>query len=97
MFLEGARWDVKKHLLAWPKPKELYSDVPVMQLVPIPDRETPTTGIYNCPTYKVVSRSGTLSTTGHSTNFVMYIEFATKEHEEVWIRGGVAAFLSLRY
>ena len=69
----------------------------MMQLVPIANRETPTTGIYNCPLYKVVSRRGTLSTTGHSTNFVMYVEYASKENEDIWIRGGVAAFLSLRF
>ena len=47
--------------------------------------------------YKVESRRGTLSTTGHSTNFVMYIELPSKEQEDTWIRAGVAAFLSLRY
>jgi dynein heavy chain len=69
----------------------------MMQLVPIADRVSPTDGIYNCPLYKVESRRGTLSTTGHSTNFVMYIELPSKEIEDTWIRGGVAAFLSLRY
>jgi dynein heavy chain len=69
----------------------------MMHLVPIADRVAPTDGIYNCPLYKVESRRGTLSTTGHSTNFVMYIELASKEIEDLWIRGGVAAFLSLRY
>jgi dynein heavy chain len=68
-----------------------------MQLVPIADRNPPNEGIYNCPLYKVESRRGTLSTTGHSTNFVMYIELPSKEIEDTWIRGGVAAFLSLRY
>jgi len=97
LFIEGARWDSKKHIINWPHPKELYSDIPLMHLVPVVNREPPKEGIYNCPLYKVVSRAGTLSTTGHSTNFVMFIEFASKEHEEVWIRAGVAAFLSLRY
>lgn len=32
LYLEGARWDSKKHLLGWPKPKELYSDVPLIHL-----------------------------------------------------------------
>jgi len=41
MFLEGARWDSKKHHIGWPKPKELYSDIPLMHLVPNPNREPP--------------------------------------------------------
>jgi dynein heavy chain len=69
----------------------------MLHLLPIEDRVKPTEGIYNCPLYKVVSRRGTLSTTGHSTNFVMYIELASRETEELWVRAGVAAFLALRY
>lgn len=53
--------------------------------------------VYNCPCYKVISRTGTLSTTGHSTNFIMYIQIPSKTNEDVWVRGGVATFLSLRY
>lgn len=71
--------------------------LPMIQLLPQPDRKTPETGIYNCPVYKVVSRRGTLSTTGHSTNFVMMFEMPSDKEEEVWIRAGVAAFLALRY
>ena len=77
--MEGARWDYKKHLIANPYPKELFSDLPLMHLYPIEDRAVPEEGIYNCPLYKVESRRGTLSTTGHSTNFVMYIELPSKE------------------
>lgn len=49
------------------------------------------------PVYKVLSRTGTLSTTGHSTNFVMKIEVPTNIPEKVWIKAGVAAFLALRF
>jgi len=97
MFLEGARWDYQHHRLTESKPKELYSDVPLIWLVPKSDRLPPQEGIYNCPLYKVVSIAGTLSTTGHSTNFVMFMEFPSKEVEDVWIRAGVATFLALRY
>lgn len=65
--------------------------------LPKHNRVKPVTGIYNCPLYKVLSRSGTLSTTGHSTNYCMMIEIPSREDEEVWIRAGVALFLSLRY
>ena len=71
--------------------------LPMLLLLPQADRKVPETGIYNCPVYKVVSRKGTLSTTGHSTNFVRFMEMPTDESEEVWIRAGVAAFLALRY
>lgn len=97
MYLEGARWDFKKHMLTTSKPKELYSDMPLILILPLIDRVTPKEGIYNCPLYKVLSRRGTLSTTGHSTNFVMMLELPSKEHEDIWIRAGVAAFLSLSY
>lgn len=40
------------------------------------DRDAPETGIYKIPLYRVISRTGTLSTTGHSTNFVMFFELA---------------------
>lgn len=97
MFLEGAKWNPQSHMIEDPMPKELYSDLPLMHLIPVADRIAPELGIYNCPLYKVVSRAGTLSTTGHSTNFVMFMELVTVRNEDVWIRAGVAAFLSLRY
>lgn len=55
--------------------------LPMMLLLPEADRKVPESGIYNCPVYKVVSRRGTLSTTGHSTNFVMMFEMPTDKPE----------------
>lgn len=46
--------------------------------MPVPNRGQPTDGIYRCPVYKILSRAGTLSTTGHSTNFVFWIEIPVK-------------------
>ena len=74
LFLEGARWDKRKKTLTDPRPKELFSPMPVIHLQPQVDREMPTKGIYRCPVYKILTRTGTLSTTGHSTNFVFWLE-----------------------
>lgn len=81
IFLEGARWDSNTHKLGECLPKELFSNLPLMHLVPKENRVVATTGIYNCPLYKVVSRAGTLSTTGHSTNFVMFLELVSDQTE----------------
>lgn len=97
MYLEGCKWDYETHRLADSDPKKLFVDLPMMFLVPVPERAEPDTGIYKCPLYKVLSRTGTLSTTGHSTNFVMFLELPTSEEEDLWIKAGVATFLALRY
>ena len=96
MFLEGARWNYETHLLDNSLNRELYTDVPLIHMVPVPNREPPKSGIYNAPLYKVLSRQGTLSTTGHSTNFVLMVELPTKEDESKWIKAGVAMFLALK-
>lgn len=74
LFLEGCKWDYTTSQLAESDPKKLFVDLPLIHLVPVAERAKPTTGIYECPVYKVLSRTGTLSTTGHSTNFVMWFE-----------------------
>lgn len=74
LFIEGARWSKETHGLEDPIPKELYAVMPPLHLQPVQNRVSPTEGIYRCPVYKILSRAGTLSTTGHSTNFVVWIE-----------------------
>mgnify|MGYP000067473068 CR=1 FL=1 len=107
LFLEGARYDAETKAVNDSLPKQLYTELPPLHLLPIQDRAAPTEGVYMCPVYKILSRCGTLSTTGHSTNFVMWIELPSdrknivnnvgKVDTDVWIKAGVAAFCSLRY
>ena len=52
---------------------------------------------YKCPVYKTARRAGTLSTTGHSTNFVLYVylPMQKKDKERKWVKRGVAMLTSL--
>lgn len=96
MYLEGAKWNYDAHILDTSANRELYTDVPLIHMLPVKNRKPPETGIYHAPLYKVLSRQGTLSTTGHSTNFVLMVEIPSKADESVWIKAGVAMFLALK-
>ncbi|TPX54258.1 hypothetical protein SeMB42_g00367 [Synchytrium endobioticum] len=93
--LEGARWDAQRRLLVESRPKELYTDFPPIWLIPKANRKKPELGYYECPVYKTLTRAGTLSTTGHSTNFVFSIEVPSDLPQAHWIKRGVALILSL--
>jgi len=58
LFIEGARWDQPNKRLGESKPKELYSDVPIIWLIPSVNRQQPSEGIYVCPVYKTLTRAG---------------------------------------
>lgn len=71
-------------------PKILFVKCPILQLVPCHIKNVNPPPHYNCPVYKTSARRGTLSTTGHSTNFVMWIRLPTDKEQRHWIKRGVA-------
>ncbi|XP_033612844.1 dynein heavy chain 1, axonemal isoform X2 [Fukomys damarensis] len=97
LFLEGARWDSEAFQLTESRPKELYTDMAVIWLLPVPHRKAQNQDIYLCPIYKTLTRAGTLSTTGHSTNYVIAVEIPTREPQRHWIKRGVALICALDY
>ncbi|MBZ3886078.1 Dynein heavy chain 1, axonemal [Sciurus carolinensis] len=97
LFLEGARWDPVDFQLTESRPKELYTEMAVIWLLPTPDRKVQNQDFYLCPIYKTLTRAGTLSTTGHSTNYVIAVEIPSDLPQRHWIKRGVALLCALDY
>ena len=71
-------------------PKVALVNFPVIWLEPVARTELQLEGTYVCPLYKTSLRAGELSTTGHSTNFVLFVNLASQVHPDWWIRRGAA-------
>lgn len=73
LFIEGARWEPTKCCLEDSVPREPIATFPLIWLEPVMIEENVEQGNYACPLYKTSTRRGELSTTGHSTNFVLFL------------------------
>jgi len=94
LYMEGARWDAARGVVADSQPREMYSYMRPIHFLPAlgaqPDPER-----FDCPVYKTSKRAGALSTTGMSTNFVLSVSLPSDRDPQLWIWKGVAFLLNL--
>lgn len=97
LFLEGARWNRETMALDESFSRVLFDTLPVIGMSPelIEDVTKINNLQYECPVYKTSARKGVLSTTGHSTNFVMFMEINSLKHSSHWINRGTACLCQL--
>merc|ERR1712194_791584 len=99
LYMDGARWDDNEGCIAESLPKALFSEMPHVHLIPCEatKNKTDMKAVYPSPLYKTSERKGMLSTTGHSTNFVMtfLLPMAKQHSEKYWTKRGVVCLTQL--
>ena len=95
LYMEAGRFDREKMVMQDMFPRKLFNLMPCIWLKPVITEEYHPENIYECPLYKTSLRAGTLSTTGHSTNFVVALPIPSMHAQEHWIRRGCAMLCML--
>jgi dynein heavy chain, axonemal len=90
LFLEGGRFNRNTLNLEDSLPRQLLDSLPCIWLKPVIAEAYRPVDCYECPLYKTSIRAGTLSTTGHSTNFVVTLAVPSQLPQDHWVRRGCA-------
>uniref|UniRef100_A0A3Q3F9T0 Uncharacterized protein n=1 Tax=Labrus bergylta TaxID=56723 RepID=A0A3Q3F9T0_9LABR len=94
MFMDSCRWDDDNMVIEDALPKVMNTMLPVMHFEP-QQNYVPEPDLYHAPLYKTSARAGTLSTTGHSTNYVVTVMLPSKRPSDYWISKGSALLCQL--
>ena len=96
LFLEGYRWDERKEAIEESAPKVLFVPMKSIWILPMKMSKIDPDNSFVCPVYKTARRAGTLSTTGHSSNFVLYLSLPMQKKNTVkhWYKRGLAMLTS---
>jgi len=95
LYFDGACWNNDEWEIGDPASSSFFK-CPTIHLLPKQDYSPPPID-YICPVYITPKREGVLSTTGHSTNFVVSLNIPTKDSPNKWVLRGTALLLSTSY
>ncbi|EGD81584.1 dynein heavy chain 6 [Salpingoeca rosetta] len=94
IFMDAFRWDDDAAVVSDSLPGQMQAPLPVMHMLPTANF-TPPPKDYIAPLYKTSVRAGVLSTTGHSTNFVVAVHLPSTQPQDYWIAKGAALLCQL--
>ncbi|KAJ8402442.1 hypothetical protein AAFF_G00369310 [Aldrovandia affinis] len=94
MFMDASRWDDENMVIEDALPRVMNPMMPVVHFEPQQNYE-PDESLYHAPLYKTAERAGTLSTTGHSTNFVVTVMLPSSRPSDYWISKASALLCQL--
>lgn len=94
LFMDAFRWDDKAIKCAESNIGEMNPPLPMLHMEPKRNL-VPNPKHYISPLYRTALRAGTLSTTGHSTNFVVTVNLPSDQDQDHWIRKGAALICQL--
>ena len=83
LFLEGGSWNIQQSLLEPSKPREMYCDLPIINIRPLVVDKFEN-GLFHCPVYKTQQRGPT---------YVFSLQLRTKYEPSKWVLGGVVSIM----
>ncbi|XP_037621211.1 dynein heavy chain 6, axonemal [Sebastes umbrosus] len=94
IFMDSSRWDNDNMVIEDALPRVMNAMLPVVHFEP-QQNYVPEPDLYHAPLYKTSARAGTLSTTGHSTNFVVTVMLPSNRPSDYWISKASALLCQL--
>ncbi|KAK0176317.1 hypothetical protein PV328_000464 [Microctonus aethiopoides] len=94
LYIDAGKWDFDFMVLVDASIGELNPPLPIVHIIPVlnlPEDDQR----YVCPLYKTGIRAGVLSTTGHSTNFVISVLLPSSRTQSYWILKGTALLIQI--
>ena len=94
LFIEGAQWNSSTHTIDELQGRNVACEMPpiILKVKICDDNNTCNKAKYSyeSPVYKCSTRQGSLSTTGHSTNYIFTINLPSQLESKHWVKRGVA-------
>ena len=90
MYLEGARWSTELDCLDYQKPKELVTEMPLVQIIPVEANKLKLRGTIKVPVYVTQARRNAMG-----VGLVFEADIKSNRHESHWILQGVGMMLNI--